>query len=226
MEPRLAMCRLPTTLIIGALAATLVSVPGPLAHAQSSGIYGGIGISTLGAGADIGYRFNDFFGVRLNVNYFEWDFDVDYGGLDYDLSANLASAGVLADYHPFGNGFHLTGGVYYNGNVFDVVAQPTGGTLTIGSTTYPAAAAGRVSGDVEFNDIAPYLGLGYDIALTDNLDFGVDAGLLFHGQADATLSSTGAVAAADLRAEEDDLEDALDDWIAYPVIWFRLIYRF
>lgn len=220
------MSRLSTTLITGVVAAMLISAPAPSAHARSNGIYGGIGVSTLGAGADIGYRFNDFFGVRLNVNYFEWDFDVDYGGVDYDLSANLASAGLLADYHPFGNGFHLTGGIYYNGNVFDVVAQPSGGTLTIGGTTYPAAAAGRVSGDVEFNDVAPYLGLGYDIALTDNLDFGVDAGLLFHGQPNATLSSTGAVAAADLRQEEDDLEDALDDLVAYPVIWFRLIYRF
>lgn len=211
---------------VGLVFAFVVAGASTPVFAQSSGIYGGIGISTLGAGADIGYKFNDYFGIRINVNYFEWDFDSDYGGVDYDLGANLASGGLLADYHPFGGGFHLTGGVYYNGNTLDLVAQSSGGTVTIGNTTYTSAQAGRVSGDVEYNEIAPYLGIGYDIEITENLDFGLDAGFLFHGEPDASLSSSGVVTAADLRAEERDLEDALDDLLAYPVIWFRLIYRF
>ncbi len=49
----------------------------------------------------------------------------------------------------------------YNGNNFDVTAKPTNRAFDFNGVSYAAAYVGSVTGEVNFNTIAPYLGIGW-----------------------------------------------------------------
>src|SRR5690242_11808539 len=89
-----------TALLLGATTAsaqTPTSLPdGP------AGEYGvGLNVSTLGIGAEGGYRFDDHFGVRIGANGFTYSFNKTFDSTPYSVDAHLASGGGLIDYYPF-----------------------------------------------------------------------------------------------------------------------------
>jgi hypothetical protein len=85
---------------------------------------------------------------------------------------------------------------------------------------------------VEFgNPVVPYLGLGWGNAVDNDKRWGIslDVGVYYQGEPEVTLTQVGgtlAVSAADLAAEEKQLEDELDDFEFYPVATLGLHYRF
>lgn len=195
------------------------------------GVTVGGNVSTLGLGGEIGYRFNDFLGVRVGGNYFKYDFDEDYSGIEYGAEIDLFSAGGVIDLYPFGGGFRLTGGVRYNGNGFALKATPTVNT-DIGGTTYTPADIGTLKGDIDFWTVAPYAGLGVEWGMFGgHLRMAFDAGVFYQGSPQVDLSNNGILAGdptfeADLKREADSLEDDLSILNFYPVVGFTVTYRF
>jgi len=187
----------------------------------------GPAISTLGLGGDVGVRFNDFIGVRVAGNAWKADFDASYGDLDYNIDFTLASVGPMVDVYPFGSTFRITGGFRYNMNGVGLTATPNT-NITIGGTTYTPAQVGTLDGDIDFNTIAPYVGLGLEFTLLDGMmALGTEAGVLFQGEPSVSLkSSTGTVSQADLNAEAKQIEDDLSILAYYPVITFYMTLRF
>lgn len=120
----------------------------------------------------------------------------------------------------------------YNDNHIDITAEPSA-TFDIGDTTYSASQVGTLEGEVEFNEIAPYIGIGWDTSFGKNNRFGllVDLGVIYQGTPDVELKATGPFASNqafknDIQAEEDKLQDDLDQYEYYPVIGVGLSYRF
>ena len=119
----------------------------------------------------------------------------------------------------------------WNGNSIDLSVTPAN-SIVIGGTTFTAAQLGTLSGDVDFEDFAPFFGLGYEGDFFDQrvlLAFG--AGVLFQGDPEVDLSASGVLAndpalLAALRREENDLEDDLDFLSFYPVVSLSLTFRF
>jgi hypothetical protein len=188
-------------------------------------------VSTLGLGGEAGIRVNDFFGLRVGGNYFDTNFDAKLAGTEYDLGFLLESAGAVIDVYPFGGGLRFSGGLRWNGNNIDLSVTPAN-SIVIGGTTFTAAQLGTLSGDVDFEDFAPFFGLGYEGDFFDQrvlLAFG--AGVLFQGDPEVDLSANGALAndpalLAALRREENDLENDLDFLSFYPVVSLSLTFRF
>jgi hypothetical protein len=215
-----------------ALAAACVLVAFPAAAGDfGAGIVG----STLGLGADAGYRFNRYLGLRAGAYAFRYDTDGEQQGIDYDVELELAQAAAYLDWHPFGGVFRLTGGVVVNDNSVTGTGRPDPlGNYEIGGVTFTAAQAGQLTGAARFDRTVPYAGLGFVFGASDGRGFvvSIDAGVVFQGALDVTLQSTGGTLSGDpalqaaLAAEQADLQDDIDDFDLYPVLALGVGYCF
>jgi len=213
-----------------AAAAVVAFVPAMMpaeAYAQSIGV----GVGTQGFNAEVGVDFGEQFGIRASGNYFSMSHDVDGDDVNYDGDLRLQSLGLLADFYPFQTGFRFSGGAYLNRNKVDITATPTD-NVEIGGTTYTPAQLGTLDGRIKFNDISPYGGIGYTSSRYEpGLSFVVDAGVMFQGGSDVTLTANGSANtipgfADDLEQERQDIKDDVDDFKYYPVLRVGIAYRF
>lgn len=170
------------------------------------------------------------FGLRGGFNYFTYGYDATESDVEYNLDLELKSLGLFADWHPFKGSFRLSGGFLINGNGIEGKAKPTTANFEIGDGTY---ALNSASLEISYNTFAPYFGLGWDTTFgdEDNWGFCFDLGLVYSGSAEASLivdPTAGMTAAltADVKKEEADLQESLDDFEWWPVLSAGLVYQF
>jgi hypothetical protein len=77
-----------------------------------SGVAVSIGGGTLGAGAELGYRFNDRFGLRAPFGTGSISYDEESDGETYSGDIDLGGFGLMADFYPGGGAFRISGGVF------------------------------------------------------------------------------------------------------------------
>jgi hypothetical protein len=195
-------------------------------------------LGSTGAGFHLVVPMESSLNGRFGANYFKHDFDRSSNGVDYAIKGKLQTFDVLFDWYlREGSAFHLTGGLVYNGNRFDVTARGSQlGTLSLNGHNYGAADVGIVKGDVNFRKAAPYLGIGWGNALKSNSrwSFSTDIGAYFQGNPNVKLGSYGcttlkAVCDAlvqDIAVEQLHLQDDVDSLKVYPVLRASLNYRF
>jgi hypothetical protein len=188
----------------------------------------------LGYGAEVGLVF-DRLTVRGQLSEYDYDESDTIDDVSYELEAALDNRGVLLDYHLLGNGFFLSAGIYDNANSVNALGTPTADTVLIGAVSYDADDVGSLAADVDFGGTSPYFGLGWDFGLADKgFVASLEAGALFNGDADARLATVGGNPAvtndpafqAQLRQEEQELNDDLDDLSVLPVAKLGLRYYF
>ncbi len=191
---------------------------------------------TTGLGAGLIYNLSDQLNVRGSYNWFEYNREEQVDELEYDLDLQLSTTELLLDWHPFSGGFRVTGGVVHNGTDLTGEARPTStDTVEIGGRVFNAQEVGSVDADVDFNRIAPYLGIGYGKPFGQRLSLSADLGVTYQGSPDATIrvrpgSGVDPVTQARLEQaavqEERDLEEELDRFKYYPVARVGLTYMF
>lgn len=195
---------------------------GPLrAAADTSGLFCGVKVGTLGVGADVGYSFFSFLKLRGNINYFAVDLDwneKDKAAVSMDANIKSSTLGALLDFHPFAGSFRLTGGLYRNRLDFkmDQVLE-----VSVGGSKKRYAA----HSDVKFNKVSPYVGIGYGSTNSSGLSFNFDLGLLFLGDPTARYSG-GGKSGSEISEEIDKLEHDVKKYAFWPVTMFGLTYRF
>ncbi len=183
----------------------------------------GPNISNLGLGAELGYRFNDHFGLRLVGNYYADELSLETARSEYDADLTMLSAGAVMDIYPFGRSFRLTGGLRFNGNKADLDVRPTGGT---------GGQEVSLDGYVKFRKYAPYAGMGFQGTFAEGrLAMAADFGVFFQGVPDVHLEGRGPMAShprfqAEVDREIESIENDLAIVAYYPVIRFSMTYRF
>lgn len=201
-------------------------------HAGSNSI--GLKAGTLGPGLEGEHAFTDTISGRIGANYYNYTYSGDESDVDYDIDLNLQSVSLLLDWHPFNGSFRFSGGAIFNNNSLEMDAKPSNSTYEIGDFEYSTADIRNVEGKIDFNNVAPYFGLGWDTSYGKSNRFGFlfELGVLFQGKpkvdldADILNPAIEAQLNADLQKEEDDLQDALDNFKYYPVLALGLSYRF
>ncbi len=203
---------------------------------SGSGINVALGarISTLGIGPELSVGFSDYITTRVAGHWGEFSVDGDTSDVKWDTDLNLASGLATLEWNVFAGGFHIDVGVIAHDNYVDATAKPTGGTFTFNGTTYTAAEAGTVSGDIDFdNSVAPYVGIGWGNPVDNDTDwtFFCNLGVVFQGSPDVNLKATGTLAnnptfQQNLKYEEKELQDELDKFEYYPVITLGMSYKF
>jgi hypothetical protein len=219
------------------LAASAMAADAPANAAQPTLIDNldvGLSVGTMGPGGQVSWLLvPGKLSVRVAANAYNYNHDTNSGNVDYAGKLKLKSELLLLDWHPFEGRFRLTGGVVANGNKFDLLAKPNGGTYDINGNTYTAAQVGTLSAKVDFPSSAPYLGIGWgDSTQSAGLHFIGDIGVIAQGSPKAKLTASGGTLSndpnvqADLKKAETDLQTKLNDFKVYPLVQLGIAYRF
>lgn len=203
---------------------TVSADPGRFAIAARAG--------TLGLGGDVMVNVLTDVNIRFGVGAFGFDYDDEYSDIDYDFELDMLTFPITLDWYPFDEKFHISAGVVFNETDVSLDSRYSG-SVEIDGTTYTADEVGVLSGSLGFNNVAPYVGIGWGNAFGRSRRWGfvTDLGVAFTGSPDVALSATGTLASdagfrADLAREEADLEDDLDGFKIYPVFSANLYFRF
>lgn len=187
---------------------------------------------TLGLGAEVTKGFTETVNGRFGLNNYTFDKSAAQDGVNYDIDMELENIGAFVDWHPFRGSFRTTAGIVHNGNGATLKAQ-SASSYEIGSTTYTGAEVGELKGDLGFDSMSPYVGVGWGNAVDKKgrWTFGVDVGALFQGGADLQLSTNGQLASdstfqSNLETERQRAQDDLGALEVYPVVQAGLGYRF
>lgn len=199
--------------------------------AAAEGFGLGVKAGTLGLGIEGTFAFSEHFSLRAGINNYSYDFEETASDIQYNTELDLKSGALLLDWHPFAGVFRVSAGYVRNKNALSLRATPTT-SQTIGDTTYTPAEIGTLSGDVTFKKNVPYFGIGWgNAARGKGFGFSAELGAVLQDKPNVALRSDGTLAAnaafqADLREEEQEAQQDLDDFDTYPVVSFGVSYSF
>lgn len=218
-------------------AVVLVSMIGLSRTVQADEGFGiDVRAGTMGVGAEISASLFPHTRLRGGINYLIWEFDSTIDDVDYTFEPEFNSISALFDVHPFGGAFFLSGGVFFNNNSVGVEG-------TLPPESFPAEYQAfnflsdvvSITGDVEFNPVAPYVGLGWRSNSNESgWGIGLELGVLYQGAPDVTnLRVNAPVDVNDidevqqfLAEQEQEIEDELSWFQWYPVASLLLTYHF
>ena len=173
--------------------------------------------------------------VRVGLNYLNFDVrkeDISKEVNEISMALDLNTVAMLLDWHPRDNNFRISGGVMVNKNKLALSAVP-GEVVSINDTEYSIS---RLDGEVSFNQLAPYLGIGYGNAGKCDEDthwrFSFDLGVMFQGTPEVKLSGTASDPSIQrllddaIAGESEDIKDYVTPFTVYPVLSFGVSYVF
>lgn len=158
-------------------------------------------IATQGVGLDIKYSPKPVFAVRLGASILPISGDGVYKvrsePTDVNFDVDFANAHLMFDFHPFLSETGLSrkvvvtaGAGYFWKKKGDVVVSYRG-TYKYGDILIPSSDLGQLFGSVEWNDVAPYLGFGFEnVFPAKKFNIGFAVGTYYLGAPDATLTGT------------------------------------
>jgi hypothetical protein len=200
--------------------------------ASAEGLGLGASAGSDGIGADAFYKLNSFVVARGGFRYAGIELSREIDDVDYDLDIGFTSGVAALDIHPFANGFRLSAGAYFGAHDLDLMATPAA-SVEIGDQTFTPAEVGVVTGASDWNEAAPFFGLGFNNAHNGGrVGFQAMLGAMYLGAPDVALQATGGLLAndpdflAELAVEKQRLEDDLDDIQFYPILSLGLTVRF
>lgn len=198
----------------------------------------GAKLGTSGLGLEYSYAHAAYpkYGLRANLNTGTYSRTEKWNGVEVEGDLKFSSLMLLADAHPFANGFRLSGGLMVNNNKVEGSGRPVDPTFSINGVTYPASALDRIDGELRFQYPSPYFGVGWGAAPTGTagLFFSFDFGVLYQ-RADVTLNArcgpTLAAAdcarlQADARAQAAKFRADAVGYRMFPILTFGFGYKF
>ena len=187
---------------------------------------------TLGIGADLNRSIvPGLLNLRAGVSLYSHTADFDIDGIRYNTDLRLGAVPVSLDVFPFRNWFRLGGGFLFNLNEF-TGRTPLSGTISIGDNQYEIQDFGRLEAKIDFNEVAPFVGIGFNnpIKKSGRLGFFADLGFMYHGTPAVTLSTSQPVSnpqfQADLEKELQNINEDIRDYTILPIIQLGISYRF
>jgi hypothetical protein len=232
-----------TLFLTGAIGASLLFAGGDIKAIPASNevlisnYNSSLEFGTLGIGANFSKRINDNLAVRFNINGLKYSRSSTISDIDYDVDLHLFTVGVLGDYYPFSNNFRLSAGLYYNDNHANGKFTPTPTeTFTLGDHTYTGSEIGQVDASVDFNNFAPYVGIGWGGRTSiEGLSFYANAGVLYQGTPNVHALATPNPSLpqnikdqikADVEKERQDVYNDVKKYKFYPVLSVGFSYTF
>lgn len=196
-----------------------------------------VSVGTTGLGVHASIPLEKDLHVRFGMNYMQLSTVMKDTDGDTNVNVTLNTIDALVDWFPLQGGFHISGGLVYNGNRIDTTTTLNG--LTFKGITYTPfyGKLGEVDGSFKVgNIISPYIGIGWGNAGSQTAGWGFtsDLGLLYQGKPQVTLRNrsctadpaTCALIAKGVADEEARLNDEYAGKTIYPVARAGASYRF
>ncbi len=190
----------------------------------------GLKAGTLGLGVEATWRPIPWFDLRGGFNSYDYDDDRARAGIGYDSTLQLETYYATANFLFPVSPMRISVGAFSNGNEFQTVSM-TQASFDVGNGTFTPADVGSLQSTISFDDVAPYLGVGFDFSIVGKVGLSLDLGVLWQGEPIVTLTSDGLLAAvpsfmAELEAERQQLESEYEDYKAYPVVSLGINFNF
>lgn len=193
-------------------------------------------VGTLGVGGAVTYNVTPKVGLVFGYNGADISvkdsFDVD--GVNYGLDIDSSNVYLNAELRPFENWFYTALGVASLDHNFKVTGTPTANsTYEIRGQVYNAQDVGSIRGEVSYNGLAPYIGLGFSPTVQNRWGVFGELGAYYTGKPsislradNPTIASAGGVSLQDtLDAEERKFQDKFKyQW--YPMAKLGVTVRF
>ena len=199
----------------------LLAIPGTvLAQGFSIGARAG----TFGFGGEAALGLSDSFVARGGLGSFIWDFNGEYGDVEYTVSPPSMTGTLGLDYYPGNGSFRLMAGIMYRNGDFkmDSGDLSQAGGIEIGDNEY--FEEGTLHGTLATRSTAPFVGIGFGHHTRGDFGFFADLGVAFTGSPDVTMEARGPIASVpgfqeDLDKEVRRIEDEAAPYLKYwPVL--------
>ena len=155
-------------------------------------------------------------------------------GTDLRLSGGIP---LVLDFFPAKNWFRISGGLVINRNRLKLSANALdeGETIDIGGEIFESDLVGDLDGKIEYNEVAPYIGIGIGnpVGRGNKFSFFLELGAMFQGSGDISLDASGSLAndpefleALDEEIDDIDDETTFSDLPVYPILQLGFSYQF
>ena len=164
----------------------------PVSSAERGRFALGAQVGTPGAGLQAQFAVNDYLVLRGGYDALQWDRDDTYDGIDYEADIDFKSPGAFVDLHPFKNPFFVSAGAYFGTRKVDLNATPTE-PVNIGGLVFTPEQVGTLTGRIDLESTAPFVGLGFDNTFTHDGRWGLRllAGAAFGDAPQVDLNASG-----------------------------------
>ena len=206
----------------------------PLLAQRNIGV--GVNAGTNGLGIQLGYKLSDNFFIKssysnINLNVDDIDLSTDQVRQKANFSYLLQNGDLILDIHPFKNWFKICVGGSYNFQQRTLVGLSLQDTVYAGEDgddpddlgdfiLYPDDL-GSVNIDFLWNNINPYVGLGFGRAVPKKrVGFSVDFGVNYIGKITIESEDSGMLVYDDYQSRS--LEESLDTYRWLPRLQFAL----
>lgn len=190
----------------------------------------GLNFGTTGIGLEFARNFHKHLNAKVRFSTFSYNYDgisIKEGERELEGEADLNSSNLdlIVEYLPFNeSSFHLDFGLAY---FFDLSSSGVGrykGEITYGEIVLTGDDIGEVTYDIEWNSLAPYMGIGFGRSIPKNrIGFGMDLGAYYVGSPDVNIVGTNLLTGN--SEEEPVLEDNLKNYSWWPFVNFKLSYK-
>ncbi|MEW6751468.1 MAG: hypothetical protein AB1505_10900 [Candidatus Latescibacterota bacterium] len=205
--------------------------------ASTQGMGVGVRAGTLGLGPELAFQAEPRVNLRVGAYGMQYNRHRTESGNSYEVDFQLLAVAALADLHPLRNALRFSAGVVLSGGTVEGVARTqVRDAYAIGRGEYAVSEVGELTGDLDFNGVSPYLGVGWGNMATNRGGFGLlaDLGVVFQGRPEVRLGTERQLASpeqqheleVDLDREEAELQDRLDGFRYYPVAALGVRYSF
>jgi len=205
----------------------LLILIGSASYGQNLGLV--LKVSTSGVGADLAYRINPKWLVKVGAESFNFEFltNVTSADLNVDINSKIVtgSYSLLVDYQIYKK-LYISGGVLMN-NFSTKVKGSLQSDYKFGDIIVSKEKVGTIEWDVKpERTIAPYLGLGIgnNINSKKKVNLSVEVGGIFQGAPKFQIQSDGIFESnSDANFNQaGSLEQSLSKFQIYPVLKINL----
>jgi hypothetical protein len=196
--------------------------------AQKQGLAFAVKAGSMGPGIELAFPIGDKLVIRAGGSAFnvsktqiERGDDVD---VRFDADVTWGGFSGLVDFHPFKNGFRLTGGAYVDNR--EVTAAGVAiSEFDLDGKIFQPERLGSLSATFKYDQaVSPYLGIGFgDMTRGSRLGFLFDIGVIYTGKPTFEMTGTGMIAQTANWATR--MEEGLTTFTWMPVVSLGLSFR-
>jgi hypothetical protein len=196
----------------------------------------GFKVGTMGLGVELNKPLQESLDLRLSLNYIEGQVsNFKVGSIEYDVEASATAIQAVIDWYPQQHKkFYLSGGFLLGND--HINPEPTPDFVFRGIKIGQALDRFDVDLKVDYGDIAPYIGVGYNNKTEKNKgwSYSAELGLAYLGMPkvgfniiDKTTGKTPTlIPQEELDKELVKITNKVDNYKVFPVMSFSWIYRF
>ena len=191
-------------------------------------------LSTQGPGLDIKYVPKPGFNLRAGASMLPISFNTSYTvrsqPADAAVDVDIANAHFMIDWHPFIQSASFsrkillsTGAAYFWKSRGDAIVTYDG-TFDYQDVEIPGNEVGELYANIQWNKIAPYLGIGFENPNPKHrLNVGFAIGAYYMGE--PAVEVTGTRFLIDTESDEQELRENVSPYQFLPVVQVNLNFR-